>query len=117
MSKLSTHVLDTANGHPAAGMKIEFVRNPGPQEQHLKTAVTNGDGRTDELLLDAGEMAQGEYELRFDVGSYFADLSDSAAQPGFLNIVPIRFTITNAAEGYHVPLLCSPWSFSTYRGS
>ncbi|MGI9366593.1 MAG: hydroxyisourate hydrolase, partial [Rhizobiaceae bacterium] len=82
-----------------------------------KSAVTNNDGRTDELLLDADEMVECEYELRFDVGNYFSGLSENASQPGFLNVVPIRFTITNAAEGYHVPLLGSPWSFSTYRGS
>ena len=117
MSKLSTHVLDTANGHPAAGMQIEFVRNPGPNEELLKTVITNDDGRTDELLLSAADMVEGEYELRFDVGAYFSDLSGKTGRPGFLNVVPVRFSITNAQEGYHVPLLCSPWSFSTYRGS
>ncbi|MCJ8309868.1 MAG: hydroxyisourate hydrolase [Rhizobiaceae bacterium] len=113
MSKLSTHVLDTANGRPAAGMKIDFVRNPGAGEEHLKSVVTNADGRTDALLLTADEMAAGEYELRFNVGDYFGN----GDGPGFLNVVPVRFTITHPEQGYHVPLVCSPWSFSTYRGS
>lgn len=128
MSKLSTHVLDTANGRPAAGMKIDFVRNPGAGEQLVKSVVTNSDGRTDELLLTAEQMAAGEYELRFDVGSYFGGGEGSGERGGddegsgetgaaFLNIVPVRFTITDPDQGYHVPLVCSPWSFSTYRGS
>ena len=117
MSKLSTHVLDTANGHPAKGMKVEFVRNPGNAEEVLKSLVTNEDGRTDQLLLSADEMAVGEYELRFDVANCFQQLTGGAEEPGFLNVVPIRFFITDASQGYHVPLLCSPWSFSTYRGS
>ena len=113
MSKLSTHVLDTANGRPAAGMQIDFVRNPGGGEELIKSVVTNSDGRTDELLLTADEMVAGEYELRFNVGAYFG----SGDEPAFLNIVPVRFTITHPEQGYHVPLVCSPWSFSTYRGS
>lgn len=117
MAKLSTHVLDTANGRPAAGMQVEFVRNPGAGESVLKTLVTNDDGRTDELLLSESEMQQGEYELRFDVGAYYRRVGGGAPEPGFLNVVPIRFTIFDASQGYHVPLLCSPWSFSTYRGS
>jgi len=117
MSKLSTHVLDTANGHPAANMKIEFVRDPGAGEKPIKTLTTNGDGRTDELLLNAEEMAVGEYELRFHVSDYFKAMGTKMPEPAFLNIVPIRFTIFDAEQGYHVPLLCSPWSFSTYRGS
>jgi len=117
MSKLSTHVLDTANGNPAKGMRIDFVRDPGVGELLLKTVVTNDDGRTDELLLTASEMAEGEYELRFDVGGYFGELAGNTSSPGFLNIVPVRFFITDSDQGYHVPLLCSPWSFSTYRGS
>ncbi len=118
MSKLSTHVLDTTNGCPAKGMKIDFVRAPGPGEELLKSVVTNSDGRTDELLLNAEQMAAGEYELRFNVHDYFAALSgDKSSDPAFLNIVPIRFTITDPQQGYHVPLVCSQWSFSTYRGS
>ena len=117
MSKLSTHVLDTANGHPAANMKIDFVRNPGNLEELLKSVLTNDDGRTDELLLSAKEMKAGEYELRFHVSDYFRLKETKMPSPPFLNIVPIRFTIYDVDQGYHVPLLCSPWSFSTYRGS
>ena len=118
MAKLSTHVLDTANGCPADGMKIDFVRAPGAGETVLKSVVTNHDGRTDELLLSAEQMEAGEYELRFNVGGYFAARSNSSAtDPAFLNVVPVRFTITDPQQGYHVPLVCSPWSFSTYRGS
>ena len=80
MSKLSTHVLDTANGRPAAGMKIDFVRNPGAGEELLKSVVTNQDGRTDELLLAAADMAAGEYELRFDVGNYFSKGKDTTSE-------------------------------------
>ena len=117
MSKLSTHVLDTVNGHPAANMKIEFVLNPGPTEELLKTVQTNSDGRTDELLLNANEMAIGEYELRFHVAEYFKVMGTKMPNPAFLNVVPVRFSIYDADQGYHVPLLCSPWSYSTYRGS
>ncbi|MEE9315157.1 MAG: hydroxyisourate hydrolase [Rhizobiaceae bacterium] len=117
MSKLSTHVLDTSNGHPAANMKIEFVRNPGANEELIKTVVTNADGRTDELLLSAEEMAIGEYELRFHVSDYFIAMGAEMPKPAFLNVVPLRFSIFDTMQGYHVPLLCSPWSYSTYRGS
>ncbi len=104
--KLSTHVLDTANGRPAAGMKIE-LRSGGTL---LKTVVTNADGRTDAPLLAGAEVAAGEYELLFHVGDYFGTRA-------FLDIVPVRFIISDPAAGYHVPLLCSPWAYSTYRGS
>lgn len=107
--KLSTHVLDLAAGRPAAGMRIELSRvspSPGP----IKTVVTNADGRTDGPLLSADEMKVGVYELRFHVGSYFKS-------EGFLDEVPVRFRIGDAAAAYHVPLLVSPWAYSTYRGS
>ena len=108
MGKLSTHVLDTANGRPAAGMKIELRRIPSGEL--VKTLTTNNDGRTDEPVLGADEVAAGEYELVFHVGAYFGEVK-------FLDIVPVRFRITDAGQNYHVPLLCSPWSYSTYRGS
>lgn len=104
--KLSTHVLDLVRGKPAAGMTIVLSR----AGQVLKTVKTNNDGRTDAPLLAANEMATGEYELVFHVGDYF----DSRE---FLDRVPIRFAISDATVGYHVPLLCSPWAYSTYRGS
>ncbi len=108
MSTLSTHVLDTARGRPAVGMKIELWSRD--RSALLKTVITNSDGRTDAPLLAGDKMATGEYELLFHVGAYFGEAS-------FLNTVPVRFTITDATAKYHVPLLVSPWSYSTYRGS
>lgn len=108
MGKLSTHVLDTANGRPAAGMKIELRRVPSGEL--VKSMVTNSDGRTDQPVFAPDEMAEGEYELVFHVGVYFG-------QATFLDLVPVRFRISDAGQNYHVPLLCSPWSYSTYRGS
>ena len=108
MGKLSTHVLDTANGRPAAGMKIELRHVPSGEV--VKTLTTNSDGRTDEPVLGPAEIAAGEYELVFHVGAYFG-------QTKFLDVVPVRFRIADAGQNYHVPLLCSPWSYSTYRGS
>ena len=108
--KLTTHVLDTANGRPAAGLKIELHRLE-PQRVLLLTTTTNKDGRTNAPLLDSSEFHPGTYEITFHIGTYFAD-------PGrFLDAVPVRFTIADSDAHYHVPLLCSPWSYSTYRGS
>lgn len=95
-------------GRPAAGMKIELRRLPGGEL--VKTSVTNSDGRTDELVLGPEEIEEGDYELAFHVGEYFGEAK-------FLDVVPVRFRISDAAQGYHVPLLCTPWSYSTYRGS
>ena len=108
MGKLSTHVLDTANGRPAAGMKIELRRVPSGEL--VKNLTTNSDGRTDEPVLGPEEITAGEYELVFHVGAYFGEAK-------FLDVIPVRFRIADAAQNYHVPLLCSPWSYSTYRGS
>lgn len=108
MGKLSTHVLDTMQGRPAAGMKIELRRLPG--SELVKTLTTNSDGRTDELVLGPEEISEGDYELSFHVGAYFGEAR-------FLDVVPVRFRISDAAQGFHVPLLCTPWSYSTYRGS
>ena len=108
MSTLSTHVLDTARGRPAAGMKIDLYRCDG--SALLKSVTTNNDGRTDGPLLTGDEMKLGNYELVFHVGDYFGDKS-------FLDEVPVRFTISDAQTKYHVPLLVTPWSYSTYRGS
>ena len=111
--KLSTHVLDTANGRPAAGMSVELWRG----DERLKALTTNDDGRTDAPLLVGEAIAVGEYELRFGVGDYFRSAGASLPSPGFLDVVPIRFGIADTGANYHVPLLCSPWSYSTYRGS
>jgi 5-hydroxyisourate hydrolase len=115
MSKLSTHVLDTTRGGPASGLKIELRRISGPGiEELLWQGHTNSDGRTDEPLLAGDDFLAGLYELRFFVGEYFAA---AGQQPRFLSVVPVLFHADPAAGNYHVPLLCSPWSYTTYRGS
>jgi 5-hydroxyisourate hydrolase len=116
-AKLSTHVLDTANGHPARDMQIELWSISGTQRKLLKSVRTNNDGRTDSPLLNAEEMGEGEYEIVFFVGDYFSTLNSTPPRLRFLDRVPVRFGITDATASYHVPLLCSPWSYSTYRGS
>ncbi len=113
---LTTHALDTARGRPAAGMEIELFRIEGDERRSLKKVETNADGRTDEPLLAEDEFEAGRYEIVFDVGGYFAGES-GVADPPFLGLVPIRFGIADASAHYHVPLLASPWSYSTYRGS
>jgi hydroxyisourate hydrolase len=110
--KLSTHVLDLTRGAPAAGMKIELWRQDG-SARALKTVVTNADGRTDAPLLAAAEVTAGTYELIFHVGAYFAA---RGVECPFLDRVPVRFILAEAAS-CHVPLLVSPWAYSTYRGS
>lgn len=114
--KLTTHVLDTARGCPAVGIAIalRLIDAQTGQKTLIKQTVTNHDGRTDEPLLADGELQVGVYELTFAVGEYFADISDS---PAFLNLIPIQFGIADPQAHYHVPLLVSPWSYSTYRGS
>lgn len=107
MSALTTHVLDTTHGRPAAGMKVELWSG---DRKLLKTVQTNEDGRTDAPLLAGDEMAPGTYELMFYVGDYFNERR-------FLDRVPVRFTISDIGAKYHVPLLVSPWAYSTYRGS
>ena len=113
---LTTHILDTARGCPAAGVRIELFRLEGDAREHLKTAVTNDDGRTDSPLLPKGEMSAGTYELVFDIGAYFKGHVPKSDHP-FIDVVPIRFGIDDEEDHYHVPLLASPFSFSTYRGS
>ena len=114
--KLTTHVLDTANGCPAGGIEIELWRLSSGGETLLKTAIANPDGRTVEPLLQGTDFKTGIYELRFAVGDYFRAGSTTLTDPPFLDTVPIRFGIADDSH-YHVPLLCSPWSYSTYRGS
>lgn len=114
---LTTHVLDTARGSPAAGMRIALFRVEGEARSHLRNAVTNEDGRTDTPILPAGEFSVGEYELVFEVGAYQAAIGVAADGPRFLDSVPVRFGIDDPAAHYHVPLLVSPFGYSTYRGS
>lgn len=115
MSKLTTHVLDTARGVPGAGITIELFRLDGGSRLR-KTVRTNADGRTDGPLLTGGEFEQGTWELHFHVGAYFAEAGQRTAEPPFLDVVVLRFGI-GSDNHYHVPLLVSPWSYSTYRGS
>ena len=113
---LTTHVLDTARGRPAAGLAVELARLQGKRREVLERTRTNADGRTDGPLPAGGELARGVYELVFEVGEYFADLAPGV-DPPFLDRVPIRFGVADPGAHYHVPLLASPWSYSTYRGS
>lgn len=115
--QLTTHVLDTARGCPAAGIPIELWALQASGEKVLLTAtVTNRDGRTDAPLLQADTLKLGRYELVFTVDTYFASL-DGLPDPMFLARIPIQFGIADPSAHYHVPLLVSPWSYSTYRGS
>lgn len=119
MGLLTTHVLDVARGRPAAGVAIEVWRlgHDDGQPELLKTARTNADGRTDAPLLTGDELEVGVYEVVFLVGDYFAAQESVSDEPPFLDRIPIRFGIADAAARYHVPLLASPWAYSTYRGS
>jgi 5-hydroxyisourate hydrolase len=112
---LTTHVLDTAHGRPAAGMEMDLYRIEGEERKLHKSVKTNSDGRTDEPLIPENEFERGTYEIVFHVGEYFgrAEIPD----PPFLDRVPVRFGIADPDEHYHVPLLVSPWSYNTCRGS
>ena len=113
MSKLTTHVLDTADGVPASGVRLRLYRG-GDEREILTTAHTNDDGRCDGPLIDGSDG--GTFELEFDVGEYFRARGQALAEPPFLDTVVLRFSMQAGAH-YHVPLLVSPWSYSTYRGS
>ena len=105
MGRLTTHVLDSARGKPGAGIRVELYRLEGEKRQLVADTKTNADGRTDAPILEGASFTAGTYELVFHVGAAFFDT------------VPVRFKIADAAQHYHVPLLCSPWSYTTYRGS
>ncbi|GGE55976.1 hydroxyisourate hydrolase [Actibacterium pelagium] len=113
---LTTHVLDTARGCPAQGLKIDLYRVDGDSREHIRSLVTNDDGRTDQQILPAEEFQTGTYELMFHVGAYLDANGTPPEDPRFLDQVPIRFGMSEAAH-YHVPLLVSPFGYSTYRGS
>lgn len=118
MGHLSTHVLDTMNGCPAAGMQVKLQRIDGGAATTLKAFTLNADGRNDGgALLDAASMAAGRYRLVFAVAPYFRARGVQLPEPPFIDEVTLDFGIADAAERYHVPLLVSPWSYSTYRGS
>jgi 5-hydroxyisourate hydrolase len=115
MGRLSTHVLDTAQGVPGQGVSVKLFSLDG--DRHLvASATTNSDGRTDEPLLNEETFRAGQYELEFAVGAYFREAATPSAEPPFLDDVVIRVTLAEG-QNYHVPLLVSPWSYSTYRGS
>jgi len=115
--KLTTHVLDTAHGCPAAGLSLTLWLIENSEYTLLKTTKTNADGRTDEPLLGAESLQVGVYEIMFEVASYFQRYDEFLPNPAFLDMIPIRFGIADTNSHYHVPLLVSPWSYSTYRGS
>jgi 5-hydroxyisourate hydrolase len=117
MGKLTTHVLDTANGRPGAGIKVELFALSGDTRRALKTTTTNDDGRCDQPLLEGDTLVPGEYELVFGAGDYFASIGTKVPEPRLVDRVVLRFGVADASAHYHVPLLVSPWSYSTYRGS
>ena len=115
MGRITTHVLDTATGRPAAGLKVILTRLDGASAV-VAEAVTNADGRCDTPLLEGAAFAPGRYEIVFHVGDYFRSSGVTLPEPPFLDLVPVRFGVTEDAH-YHVPLLVSPYAYSTYRGS
>jgi 5-hydroxyisourate hydrolase len=116
MGRLTTHVLDTARGRPAAGLGLELAALE-PERRVLVTAVTNADGRLDGPLLEGEALRPGRYELIFHAAAYHRALGSPLADPPFLDDVVVRFAVAEAEGHYHVPLLLSPWSYTTYRGS
>lgn len=117
MGKLSTHVLDTAHGKPAGGVQVQLFAVHGAQRILLKSDVTNDDGRCAAPLLDGDSLVPGMYELVFAAGDYFAAMGVMLGQPRFLDRVTIAFGVANADQNYHVPLVVTPYSYATYRGS
>ncbi len=117
MGKLTTHVLDTMNGGPAAGMAVSLHRLEAGGAVLLKALRLNADGRADAPLLEGAALAAGRYRLVFGVAEYFRGRGADLPEPPFLDEVPLEFGIADAQAHYHVPLLCTPWSYSTYRGS
>lgn len=116
MGRLTTHVLDTAHGTPGAGIAVTVYRLDGPRREVART-VTNHDGRCDAPLLEGAALEAGKYEIVFAAGDYFRALGLKLPEPPFVDKVALRFGIANTDQHYHVPLLVSPWSYSTYRGS
>lgn len=117
MGYLTTHVLDTAQGRPGEGIRIEVLRVEGETRTRLKSVVTNDDGRCDGPILEGDDFVTGEYELVFHAGDYLRRQGVTASEPRFLDVIPLRFGVADAEAHYHVPLLLSPYGYSTYRGS
>lgn len=117
MSKLSTHVLDTANGRPGAGVRLALYVVKDAGRTLLTTDVTNDDGRCSAPLLEGEQFVAGRYELVFDAGDYYAAQGVALPEPRFLDRITLAFGIADPGQNYHVPLVMTPWSYSTYRGS
>jgi 5-hydroxyisourate hydrolase len=117
MGKLSTHVLDTAQGKPGAGVRVELYAVDGGRRSLLKQEMTNSDGRCGAPLLEGEALQAGQYELVFAAGDYFAAQGVAMPSPRFIDRVTIAFGVADPAQNYHVPLVVTPWSYSTYRGS
>lgn len=117
MGRLTTHVLDTSHGCPGQGIRIEIFRLEGENRTRLGEVLTNDDGRCDGPLLEGADFIVGEYELLFHAGDYLQRQGVPGREPRFLDRIPIRFGVADASEHYHVPLLLSPYSYSSYRGS
>ena len=116
MTKLTTHVLDVYSGKPGKGIKVDLYYVKNDKREKLNSVILNNDGRTDQALVDGANFKEGQYEIVFFVGDYFKKITELPKIP-FLDDVAIKFGISNTKEHYHVPLLVSPWSYSTYRGS
>ena len=117
MGRLTTHILDTAKGCPAEGVSIELFAERDGQWAPVRAAITNADGRCDAPLLDGDALLAGRYRLMFHIGDYFRRGGALLPEPAFVDVVPLDFGIADPSAHYHVPLLVSPWSYSTYRGS
>ena len=117
MGLLTTHVLDTARGRPAAGLAVELLRHDGRDYRSVRTALTDADGRCGAPLLEGAALVAGRYRLSFAAGAYFVALGIALPDPPFVDVVLVDFGVADPHAHYHVPLLVSPWSWSTYRGS
>ncbi|YAF61535.1 5-hydroxyisourate hydrolase [Pseudomonas sp. E102] len=117
MGRLTTHVLDAAHGCPGSAIKIELYRVEGSELQRVASAVTNSDGRCDAPLLQGDDYRSGVYQIQFNAGDYYRARGVQLSEPAFLDVVVLRFGISQEQEHYHVPLLISPYAYSTYRGS
>jgi 5-hydroxyisourate hydrolase len=117
MAGITTHILDTGAGKPGAGMRIDFSVLVDGSYKLVKTVTTNADGRTDQMILKPEETKVGQYELLFHVADYFRAQGQALAEPSFIDKVPVRFAVFDPAQHYHVPMIATPWSCGTYRGS
>lgn len=117
MGRITTHVLDTANGKPGQAVVIHLYKVEQNSRNKLSTMLTNNDGRCDQPMLQGDALQTGVYELDFHIGDYFRALGTKLADPAFLDVVTLRFGVADAAQHFHVPLVVTPWSYSTYRGS